>query len=147
MRKAVSITEAPGFQHAGDQYYYRPLVAGDELFMYVAHIPAHGSMPPDAEEAKLFELALFMIDGELTMILDADEFAARPGDAVHIPRGVAFGVRNESDKSASFVLAFAPPPGKGTISERLESARARGRRVLEPRDFDTIIGKTTFPLR
>ena len=147
MRKALSIAEASGFQHAGDQYYYRPLVAGDELFMYVAHVPAHGSMQPDDEEAKLFELALFMIDGELTMILDADEFLAHPGDAVHIPRGVAFGVRNESDNSASFVLAFAPPPGKGTISDRLEGARARGRRVLEPRDFDAIIGKTTFPFR
>jgi quercetin dioxygenase-like cupin family protein len=147
MRRALSIKDAAGFQHAGDQYYYRPLVAGEELFMYVAHIPANGSMPPDAEEAKLFELSLFMLDGELTLILDTDEFVAGPGDAVHVPRGVAFGVKNPSDKSASFVLAFAPPPGKGTIEERLENARARGRHVLEPKDFDPIIGKTVFPFR
>lgn len=147
MRKALAIKDAAGFQHAGDQYYYRPLVAGDELFMYVAHIPAGGSMPPDAEEAKLFELSLFMLDGELVMILDAEEFVGRPGDAVHIPRGVAFGVKNLTDRSASFVLAFAPPPGKGTVDERLASARSRGRRVLEPSDFDPIIGETVFPFR
>jgi quercetin dioxygenase-like cupin family protein len=147
MRRALSLKDASGFQHANDQYYYRPLVAGVELFMYVAHVPAHGSMPPDAQEAKLFELSLFMIDGELEMILDEDEFVARPGDAVHIPRGVAFGVRNLTDRSASFVLAFAPPPGTGTIPERLANARARGRRVMEPKEFEAIIGETTFPLR
>lgn len=147
MNRAVSLRDAPGFQHAGDQYYYRPLVAGKELFTYVAHIPAHGSMPPDAEEAKLFELSFFMIDGELAVILDADEFTVRPGDAVHIPRGVAFGVRNPSERSASFVLSFAPPPNTGTIEQRLAAARGRGRRIFEPAEFDAIIGEATFPLR
>ena len=147
MRGPFSLKDASGFQHANDQYYYRPLVAGEELFMYVAHVPAHGSMPPDAEEAKLFELSLFMLDGELVMTLDQDDFVARPGDAVHVPRGVAFGVKNQTDKSASFVLAFAPPPGTGTIPERLASARARGRKVLEPKEFDPIIGESAFPLR
>jgi len=83
------VREASGFRHLDDGYYYRPLVAGKELYTYVAHVPSRGYMPPDAEEAKEFELSLFMIDGELVVILDADELVARPGDAVHVPRGVA----------------------------------------------------------
>ncbi len=147
MGKVASVRDASGFRHLNDGYYYRPLVAGKELFTYVAHVPAQGYMPPDAEEAKEFELSLFMIDGELTIILDADEFVARPGDAVHIPRGVGFGVRNHTQRSASFVLSFAPPPRTGTIEERLAEARARGRQILEPKDFEEIIGATVFPLR
>ena len=147
MPKVAAVRDASGFQHLNDGYYYRPLVAGKELYTYVAHVPAGGYMPPDAEEAKEFELSLFMLDGELLVILDADELVARPGDAVHIPRGVAFGVRNTTERSASFVLSFAPPPRSGTIEERLADARARGRRVLAPADFDPIIGVTAFPLR
>ena len=147
MPKVAAVRDASGFQHLNDSYYYRPLVAGKELYTYVAHVPAGGYMPPDAEEAKEFELSLFMLDGELHVILDADEFVARPGDAVHIPRGVAFGVRNTTERSASFVLSFAPPPRSGTIEERLADARGRGRRVLAPADFDPIIGVTAFPLR
>ena len=141
------VRDARGFQHANDEYYYRPLVSGTGLFTYVAHVPPGGVMPPDAEEAKLFELSLFMIDGELVAILDQDEFTIRPGEALHVPRGVAFGVRNETRRSASFILSFAPPPRSGTIDEMMESARSRGRRVYEPAEFDAIIGETTFPLR
>lgn len=147
MPRVAAVREASGFRHLGDGYYYRPLVAGNELYTYVAHVPSRGYMPPDAEEAKEFELSLFMIDGELVLILDADELVARPGDAVHVPRGVGFGVRNETDRSASFVLSFAPPPRSGTIEERLADARSRGRRVLGPKEFDAIIGETVFPLR
>ena len=145
--RTLSVKDARGFQHANDEYYYRPLVSGKELFTYVAHVPPGGGVPPDAEEAKLFELSLFMIDGELVAILDQDEFQIRPGEALHVPRGVAFGVRNETQRSASFILSFAPPPRSGTIDEMMESARSRGRRVYEPAEFDSIVGETTFPLR
>lgn len=145
--RTLAVKNASGFQHAGDEYYYRPLVSGKELFTYVAHVPAHGGVPPSPEEAKLFELSLFMLDGELVAILDQEEFVIRPGEALHVPRGVAFGVRNETNRSGSFILSFAPPPRSGTIDEMLASARTRGRRVYEPKEFDRIIGETTFPLR
>ena len=97
--------------------------------------------------AKLFELALFMIDGELTATLGSDDVVLRTGDALHVPRGVAFGVRNRTPRSASFVLSFAPPPRSGSIEEMLEAARTKGRRVYAPSEFDEIIGETSFPLR
>ena len=82
-------TEVEAYQHADDGYYYRPLVAGKELFSYVAHVPAGGYMPPDAEEAELFELSLFMLEGHLDGILDEERVALTPGDALHIPQGDA----------------------------------------------------------
>lgn len=145
--RPLAARDAAGFQHADDQYYYRPLVSGAELFTYVAHVPAGGVMPPDAEEAKLFELSLFMLDGELVGTLDTTDMPLRPGDALHVPRGTAFGVRNETDRTASFVLSFAPPPRSGGIAQMLDDARAKGRRVYEPSEFDQIVGEPGFPLR
>jgi len=145
--RPLAARDASGFQHADDQYYYRPLVSGAELFTYVAHVPAGGVMPPDPEEAKLFELSLFMLDGEVVGTLDATDMPLRPGEALHIPRGTAFGVRNETGRTASFVLSFAPPPRTGGIAQMLDDARAKGRRVYEPSEFDQIVGEPGFPLR
>ena len=145
--RPLAVREASGFQHANDEYYYRPLVAGDELFTYVAHVPAGGVMPPDAEEAKLFELSLFMLDGELIATLGTDEMPLRPGEALHIPRSVAFGVRNETASTASFVLSFSPPPRSGSVEQMLQAARESGRRVFEAAEFESIVGEAGFPLR
>lgn len=145
--RPLAVRDASGFQHANDEYYYRPLVSGDELFTYVAHVPAGGVMAPDAEEAKLFELSLFMLDGELTGTLGTDDMPLRPGEALHVPRGVAFGVRNETDRTASFVLSFSPPPRSGGIPQMLDAAREKGRRVYEPSEFASIVGEPGFPLR
>ncbi len=145
--RPLAVRDASGFQHANDEYYYRPLVSGDELFTYVAHVPAGGVMAPDAEEAKLFELSLFMLDGELIGTLGTEDMPMRPGEALHIPRGVAFGVRNETDRTSSFVLSFSPPPRSGGIPQMLDAAREKGRRVYEPAEFESIVGEPGFPLR
>lgn len=145
--RPLAARDASGFQHANDAYYYRPLVSGDELFTYVAHVPKGGVMPPDPEEAKLFELSLFMLDGELTATLGSDDMPLRPGDALHVPRGLAFGVRNDGDRTASFILSFAPPPRSGGIEQVLADARQKGRRIYEPHEFESIVGEPGFPLR
>lgn len=142
-----AIKEARGFQHAGDEYYYRPLVVGDKLFTYVAHVRAGGDMAPSEEEAKLFELSLFMLDGELEATLSGERVRLRVGDALHIPLNAPFGVRNTTDRSASFVLTFTPPPALGGIDEMFDRARQKGRRVFEPSEFDGIVGETRFPFR
>ena len=145
--RPLAVRDASGFQHANDEYYYRPLVSGDELFTYVAHVPAGGVMPPDAEEAKLFELSLFMLDGELIGTLGSDDMPLRPAEALHIPRGVAFGVRNETARTASFVLSFSPPPRSGGIQQILDAARDTGRRVYAPSEFESMVSESGFPLR
>lgn len=138
-------TEVEAYQHADDGYYYRPLVAGKELFSYVAHVPVGGYMPPDAEEAELFELSLFMLEGRLDGILDTDRVALAPGDALHIPRGMPFGVENRGSATVSFVLSFAPPPPGVDLEKMKAQAIARGRNVIEAADVEDVVGPVTFP--
>ena len=138
-------TDVEAYRHADDQYYYRPVVAGDELFTYVAHVPAGGHMPADAEEAKLFELSLFMLEGELDTVLGDDEVSVAKGDALHIRRGVAFGVTNNGTGPASFVLSFAPPPPNVDLDTMKQSAIGRGRVVIEASDVEGVVGAVAFP--
>lgn len=133
------LEEAPGVQHAGrDEYYYRPLISGDGLFTYVAHVPPGGDMPADQEEAELFELSLFMIEGELEVSLAGTTRVLRAGEAQHIPRRVAFGCRNDGDSTASFVLSFTPNPSEGGIGDMFQRMREKGAKVWEPVELNSI---------
>jgi quercetin dioxygenase-like cupin family protein len=107
MKKLV---DASGVQHAEDDYWYRPLIAGDNLFTYVAHVLAGGYMAPDAEEAEMFELSLYMLEGALLIYYGEETFTIEAGTALYIPRGTPLGVRNETKETASFLLTFTPPP-------------------------------------
>lgn len=104
------LADAGGVQHAQDDYWYRPLIAGDNLFTYVAHVLPGGYMAPDAEEAEMFELSLYMLDGSLFIYYGEETFTIDAGSALYIPRGVPFGVRNETGETATFVLTFTPSP-------------------------------------
>ncbi len=137
--------EVEAYQHADDSYYYRPLVAGKELFTYVAHVPAGGYLPPDPEEAELFELSLFMLEGELEGILDDRRVLLTRGDALHIPRGVPFGVENQGEQTVTFVLSFAPPPPNVDLETMKQSARDRGRVVIDAEEVEGVVGPVTFP--
>lgn len=63
----AQLKDTSAIQHADDDYWYRPLVLGDNLFTYVAHVRPSGYMPPHDDEAELFELSLFMLEGELLL--------------------------------------------------------------------------------
>lgn len=138
-------TDVEAYQHADDEYFYRPVVAGEEVFTYVAHVPASGVMPPDAEEAKLFELSLFMIEGSLEATLGEQHVELGTGDALHIPRGVPFGVENKTDSTASFVLSFSPPPPGVDLASMKETALEKGRVVIDPIDVAERVGGLVFP--
>lgn len=118
------LANAGGVQHAQDDYWYRPLIAGDNLFTYVAHVLPSGTMAPDAEEAEMFELSLYMLEGSLFIYYGEETFTIDAGSALYIPRGVPFGVRNETGETATFVLTFTPPP-------KMESLAAWLNRVPE----------------
>lgn len=138
--QSIPLDQTRGFQHANrDGYYYRPLVFGKELFMYVAHVPAGGTMPADQEESELFELALFMIEGELEVTLGDEVRTVRRYEGQSIPRGVAFGVANTTSQTASFVLSFAPPPeGEPGLEPMFDRARERGSKIWEPAELNAI---------
>lgn len=138
-------TDVEAYQHADDEYFYRPLVAGEELFTYVAHVPAGGVMPPDAEEAKLFELSLFMVEGSLQAECGEEEVALSVGDALHIPRGTPFGVANRTQSPATFVLSFSPPPPNINLDSLKQEAIDKGRVVIDAPDVMGRVGDVGFP--
>src|SRR3989304_3720620 len=96
------------FQHGQDDYWFRPVVFGKNLYTYIAYVPPGGFMPPHGHEEDPYELSLVMIQGTLDIMLDGDTFTATSGDAVHIDPTVSLGVRNRSHAVASFVLTFNP---------------------------------------
>jgi mannose-6-phosphate isomerase-like protein (cupin superfamily) len=140
-----ALRDTPGFQHAQDDYWYRPLVLGDNLFTYVAHVPPGGDMPADAEEAELFELSLFMLGGRLHVTFGDEELDITAGEALFVPRGVPFGVRNTSAEVGTFLLTFTPPPSITSVEDLVERFRARGRVVKSPAEMAAMVGSSPIP--
>lgn len=143
--QVTALRNTHGFQHAQDDYWYRPMVIGDNLFSYVAHVPPGGDMPADAEEAELFELSLFMLGGTLFVTWGDEQFDVTAGDGLFIPRGVAFGVRNRTEEVASFFLTFTPPPGIKSEAEMVERFRSLGRSVKSPAQMAELVGRSPIP--
>ena len=141
----TALRDVPGFQHAKDDYWYRPMVIGDNLFSYVAHVPPGGDMAADWEEAKEFELSLFMLGGTLHVTWGHDELDITAGDGIFIPRNVAFGVRNDTDGVGSFVLTFTPPPGIKSVDEMVERFRNLGRTVKSAEEMAEMVGSSPVP--
>lgn len=133
------LDDVGAIQHADDDYWYRPLIFGDNLFTYVAHVRPGAYMAPDAEEAEMFELSLYMLEGEMLVYYGDETFTLSPRTALYIPRGVPFGVRNETDKTATFLLTFTPPPKIGSMDEFWATVREPERRIKTPAQIEAMI--------
>lgn len=143
--QVIALRDTVGYQHAQDDYWYRPVVFGDNLFSYVAHVPPGGDMPADAVEAEEFELSMFMLDGELLVTWGEEQLRVRAGDGLFIPRGVAFGTRNDTAALATFLLSFTPPIGVRSPEEMLERARTRGRVIRSAAEMAAMVGDAPVP--
>lgn len=136
------LDDVGAIQHADDDYWYRPLINGDNLFTYVAHVRPGAYMAPDAEEAKMFELSLFMLEGRMLVYYGDETFPIEAHTALYIPRGTAFGVRNETDKVATFVLTFNPPPNVESMDAFWASVRNAEKRIKTPQQIREMIGQS-----
>lgn len=136
--RAIRLADVEAFKHGKDGYYYRPLVFGKDIFLYVAHIPPGGYMPPDAEEAKLFELVLFMLEGNLEVSDGEETMDISAEMALHIPRGTPFGTNNRWDRTASFVMAFTPPPRLKSLDQFRDIFRKQGLEIVPAMDANQM---------
>ena len=135
----VKLSTVPGFQHAQDNYWYRPLLFGKDLFMYVAHVPPGGDMPPGGHaEKEEFETCLFMLEGELEITYGDEKFTIGPETAMHGSPDTEFGVKNNGNVTASFVLAFSPPPEINSVEELRERYVANNRTVKTPEEANDL---------
>ena len=63
----------------------------------------------------------YVVEGELEYTLaDAAPVLVRPGQIVIIPAGMAHGIRNVSDRRATYVAVTTPGPYEKVIAERPE---------------------------
>jgi quercetin dioxygenase-like cupin family protein len=141
----VNARDVEGVQHCHgeicDEYYYRPLVYGKDLFTYIAHIPPGGGVPPDQEESDMYELSLYIIDGQPLVLYGGDKFTMQPHAALHCQRGVPLGFENPTDKPVTLILSFTPSP-RGAINpdETRALVEERGRSVFSPESMNDMAG-------
>jgi quercetin dioxygenase-like cupin family protein len=133
------VQEIDAFQHAKDDYWFRPVVIGKNLYTYVAYVPPGGFMPPHGHEEDPYELSFFMLRGTLEVMLDGDTFTAHSGDAVHIEPTVSLGVRNTSGEMASFVLTFNPPPPITSVEGLRQRFIQRGYGLRTAAEMETLL--------
>lgn len=142
----VDARNVEGVQHCHedhcDEYYYRPLVYGDGLFTYIAHIPPGGGVQPDQEEADMFELSLYVLSGRPDVTYGNETFAMCPHTALHCKRGVPVGFENPNSEPVSLILSFTPPPkGANNSDEMRQLVESRGRSVFSPEVMNRMAGE------
>jgi len=131
--QVVQLDQVEGFQHGKDHYWYRPLLFGQNLFTYVAHVPPGGDMSADGHaEKEEFELGLFMLEGELEITCENEKLNIGAESAMLIPLGMSFGVKNHGAVTASFVLTFYPTPGIESLEWLRQRFAARGVALKSP---------------
>ncbi len=148
----VDAREIDGVQHCHgedcDEYFYRPVVYGTDLFTYVAHIPPHGGVSGDQAESDLFEMSLYVLDGQVTVTEGegtpetvSQKYVLGPHKAMHFPKGKPFGLWNETGSPSSLVLSFSPPPGgPKNPTQMREFVEKRGRSVASPEEMNEMAG-------
>ena len=136
--QVVRLEDIEGFQHAKDNYWYRPLIFSENLFTYVAHIPPGGFMPAH-DDGHEFETSLYMIEGKLVVTLYKDVFAIEKNMALHIPGGAPFGVRNNGEVMASYVLTFHPPPDIESVEGLRNKYIEAGRTIKSTEEMKKLV--------
>lgn len=141
----VQAKDIEGVQHCHgehcDEYYYRPLVYGKEVFTYIAHIPAGGGVGGDQDEADMFEMSLYVLDGNPVVTYGDERQSLHPHTALHCPRGLPVGFENPTDKPVSLILSFSPSPQGASNSDEMRAfVEKRGRSVFSPEAMNEMAG-------
>jgi mannose-6-phosphate isomerase-like protein (cupin superfamily) len=141
----VDVKEVEGVQHCHgddcDEYFYRPLVYGKDLFTYIAHIPPGGGVPPDQEEADMYEVSLYILSGRPRVTYGAESFTMYAHTALHCEKGVPVGFENPNQEPVSLILSFTPPPqGANNPDEMRRFVESRGRSVFSPNTMNKMAG-------
>ena len=85
---------------------YVPKHVSERLFSWHATLPAGTFVPPHVHPTQ--DELVHVLDGELVILLDDGEAAARPGDLVRLPMGQSHGIFNRSDATATCLFAVEP---------------------------------------
>ena len=95
--------------------------ARDGLFVADHVVPPGYFVPPHIhdDEDEFFHI----LDGELTLITDAGETRARPGDAAVLPRGHRHGFRNDTASPVRFLVTVTPGVQAAEMFRHMDRAK------------------------
>lgn len=149
----VDAREIPGVQHCHgedcDEYYFRPLVFGDEIFTYIAHMPPGGGASGDQAESEMFEMSLYVLDGEATVTKgkgtpeEVEEvYVLHPHTAMDFPRGQPLGIWNRSENPTTLLMSFSPvgEGGPQNMEEYRVRVESSGRSLFSPEEMNSMAG-------
>ena len=89
---------------------YRFLATGEETngkyALWEAIVPPGGGPPPHAHSRE--EEGFFVLEGEISIIVDGQHLTARPGTFVNLPVGTLHSFGNATDKPAKMLISVAP---------------------------------------
>ncbi len=125
-KTGIALWHALGYQHwhkphPPDEFWFRPLICGDNHLSYVGIVPPSGSVSPSPEEAGYVEMCIYTLAGDLgCIILEGEEekrFTLPPHHAIYAAQFVPLGFFNDGVQPASFLLTFTPNrPGRNTVA-------------------------------
>ena len=97
--------------------------ARDGLFVADHVVPPGYCVPPHIhdDEDELFHI----LDGELTLLTDAGEIRARPGDTAVLPRGHRHGFRNDGAAPVRFLVTVTPGVQAAEMFRHMDRAKPR----------------------
>ena len=110
--------EGAAFSLAGD--VYRVLAKGDQtggvFTLAETRVLPGGGPPPHIHRRE--DEAFYVLEGEMTFLLDGKKIVAKAGSFVQCPRGIPHAFKNESDRPAR-LLVYISPPGFEKFADEL----------------------------
>lgn len=90
---------------------YKYLATGEDTggaySLFEALVPPGDPGPPPHIHRNEDE-AFYVIEGQFSIVLGGEEFLAKPGDFISLPRGIAHSFRSDSDKIGRMLVIVSP---------------------------------------
>ena len=148
-----SLWETPGYRHEHkpnppDDFWFRPIVCGEQHLTYVGLVPAGKGVPPSPEEAGYVEMSIYTLAGDLGCIIlgkdgeEAHRLVLPPHQAIYAPLNVPIGFFSPSELTSVFLLTFTPTrPGRDSIAAFVNWAvNTAGWTVIDPDPLNDMLG-------
>ncbi len=117
---------------------YVPKQASDDSFAWHATFPEETFVPPHTHPFQ--DEYIYVLDGQIDLILAGEKQSARTGDLVRMPRGIQHAFYNNTGK-AVHALFWAAPAGKLVeLYQRIHNLSNPAEVVKIAREYDVIFG-------
>ena len=123
--KHVPAGTGPAFWGPGDQLTF--LLTGEDtegkFFMAHASVPPGGGPPPHVHRRE--DESFYLMEGALTVEVGGKTLEARPGDFIHLPRGIVHSFKNQGTGNATMLVMVTPAGLERYFAETFDPAGDR----------------------